>query len=238
MAKEILLFIGFDEPTRSAIKEELVATLHLQAMFTNSVKDGLEKALILTPVVIFLGEDLSNYTPLDFLGVLRQSSCICPVILITRHNEPTYLIEHFRAGINDYLLLPLAVEQDVERIQGVIEQGKERTEREKVNRKLLTVEAVQITLTTLSHYLNNYITALKGNLTLMQEMLEQKAEAEKVNEVLQKGLVNMECIQLVLQVLFNTTNITFTHYDDSVPMIDIQDALIKELNHLENRIIG
>jgi DNA-binding NtrC family response regulator len=238
MAKEILLFIGFDEPTRSAIKEELVATLHLQAMFTNSVKDGLEKALILTPVVIFLGEDLSNYTPLDFLGVLRQSSCICPVILITRHNEPAYLIEHFRAGINDYLLLPLAVDQDIERIQKVIEQGKERTEREKVNRKLLTVEAVQITLTTLSHYLNNYITALKGNLTLMQEMLEQKAEVEKVNEVLQKGLVNMECIQLVLQVLFNTTNITFTHYDDSVPMIDIQDALIKELNHLENRIIG
>jgi len=238
MAKEILLFIGFDEPTRSVIKEELVAALHLQGMFTNSVKDGLEKALILTPAVIFLGEDLSNYTPLDFLGVLRQSCCICPVIMITRHNEPAYLIEHFRAGINDYLLLPLAVDQDIERIQKVIEQGKERTEREKVNRKLLTVEAVQITLTTLSHYLNNYITALKGNLTLMQEMLEQKAEAEKVNEVLQKGLVNMECIQLVLQVLFNTTNITFTHYDDSVPMIDIQDALIKELNHLENRIIG
>jgi FixJ family two-component response regulator/uncharacterized protein YoaH (UPF0181 family) len=238
MAKELLLFIGFNEPTRPKIKEELVASLHLQAMFTNSVKDGLEKALLLTPVVIFLGEELPNYTPLDFMGVLRQSSCICPVILITTHSDPQYLIENFRAGINDYLLFPLSVNRDIERVREVIAQGKERMEREKVNRKLLTIEAVQITLTTLSHYLNNYITALKGNLTLMQEMLEQKAASEKISEVLQKGLVNMECIQLVLQVLFNTTNITFTNYDDSVPMIDIQDALIKELNHLENRIIG
>ena len=100
---------------------------------------------------------------------------------------------------------------------------------------MILVEAVQITMTTLSHYMNNYLTALDGNLTLLQESIQTNQQDSTFTEIVKNSQTNLSCIKRVMQVLLNTTSISFTKYDDSIPMIDIRAALMQELNCIENK---
>jgi DNA-binding response OmpR family regulator len=235
MEEGTILLIENDQQIKELLIVDVLQPLGVQPLIASTGKEGLEKALLLSPVLILVGETLPDLSTLEFLSVLRQSTFTSPVVLLTVDQNPSHLIEAFEQGISDFLLLPFNSGQAKQTIQRVLKMGLEQHERDKSNNNLRLVEAIQITITTLSHYLNNYITALNGDLTLLQEMVAQDPGKTQMKEVVQNSQANMDYIKLVLQVLLNTTSVSLTNYDNSIPMIDIKDAITREFTHLENQ---
>jgi DNA-binding response OmpR family regulator len=231
----IILVIESDTQNRAFLIDQVLHPLSYRIACASTGKIGLEQALLVSPILIIIGESLPDFSSLEFLSIFQQSSCASPILLLTENPSQTHLIEAFKQGICDYLLLPTKIDVARETLQRVLKNALEKSRREKLNKKLLMVEAIQITLTTLSHYLNNYLTALGGDLTLLQESLQSDAERSSMVEIVKNGQNNLECIQLVTQVLFNTTSVSFTQYDDSIPMIDIQNAIMQEFTRMENK---
>lgn len=96
-------------------------------------------------------------------------------------------------------------------------------------RQAVSHETIQKTVVTLSHYLYNYLMALKGNLVLLQENLQrQEAEADLL-QLLAESLSSANRIQAVLQVLQRTSQVKQATYTGQTQMIDIESALRKEL---------
>ena len=235
MEEGTILLIENDQQIKELLINDVLQPLGVQPLIASTGKEGLEKALLLSPVLILVGETLPDLSTFEFLSVLRQSTFTSPVVLLTADQNLSHLIETFEQGISDFLLIPFNSEQAKQTIQRVFKMGREQQERDKSNNNLRLVEAIQITITTLSHYLNNYITALNGDLTLLQEMVAQDPDKSQMKEVIQNSQASMDYIKLVLQVLLNTTSVSLTKYDNSIPMIDIKDAVTREFTHLENQ---
>lgn len=226
-----LLFISSDEETKTSLNKLVFQPLRNEPILASNGRVGLEMALLYSPTAILLDETVPDCA--DFLIALLQSDCSSPVLLLTRDHSPDHLIASFRQGIKDFILLPLEPELAQKTLQEVLQWGCAQADREKLNRCLLSNEAVQITIATLSHYMNNYLTALSGNLVLLNEMADPEAGNLQLQKTLEDCQKNIQYINTVLRVLLNTTNIRFTNYDGTIPMIDIQDALIKELKYLD-----
>jgi response regulator of citrate/malate metabolism len=235
MKDGVVLIIGAETQTQEHLIKVVTDSLGYRTLIAKDGKTGLEQALLLSPIAILVGEFLADFSSLEFISVLKQSSCASPIILLAADQTQEHVVEAFRQGISDYLLMPDGEEAAGETIRRVINNTVAQRERETLNKKLLMVEAIQITMTTLSHYLNNYVTGLSGDLTLLRESIQQNPHDASLVEIVQKSQTNLECIKLVMQVLFNTTSVTFTQYNDSVPMIDIKDALMRELNYIEDK---
>ena len=231
----VVLVIATDEYVRTFFLQKVLKPLGYRILIANNEKQGLEQALLQNPDLILFGNSQADEPDLQFLTILKQSTCISPVVLLMATESKEYVIKAFKQGISDYLLLPVDVEKAQETIKRVITNSIEKCEREKLNQRLIMVEAVQITITTLSHYMNNYLTALDGNLTLLRESIQIDQQGSTFAEIVKNSQINLSCIKMVMQVLLNTTSISFTKYDDSIPMIDIRAPLTQELNRIENK---
>jgi DNA-binding response OmpR family regulator len=231
-----ILLISSDEEIIKTIDASIFKPLRYEPLYASNSNEGLEKVISFSPSAVLLDESIPGYQ--DFLTAFRQSANKSSIVLLTRNKTAKHQIASFRLGINDLILLPLSLQAAQKTVQQALKAGRDRIDREKLNRKLLTVEAVQITMTTLSHYLNNYATALNGNLTLLKEIAQLELENENLLKLVQDSQTNLHCMQVVQEVLFNTTNISFVDYDNSVTMIDIEDALTNELKYIEKKKNG
>lgn len=141
-------------------------------------------------------------------------------------------VEAFRLGVKDYLDKPFTVDEMLQAIDKALREQRLAAEQDRLNRNLLTAEAVRITVVTLSHYLNNRLMVLDNGLTLLEEELLQKTSDPTSLKILQDCYNSALGIQAVLQVLRNTTKVELTPYTPTTPMINIQAALQDALDKL------
>jgi DNA-binding response OmpR family regulator len=226
-----ILVVSSNEEMIASLNNALFEPLRNEPVLAPNGRTGLEKALLFSPSVILLDECIPDLS--DFLTGLRQANVNRPVLLLTKDHNCDHIIESFRLGISDFLFLPIEGETSINTVQSALRFGWEQSDREKLNEKLLTSEAIQITIATLSHYVNNSLTALSGNLTLLREMIDQGVEKEQAFSAIADSQSNIQYITAVLKVLLNTTNVRFTEYDNSISMIDIEAPLQKELRSIE-----
>lgn len=227
----MILVIISDTKVRQSVEANVLQPLGLEAVIAENEKAGLELAVVRDPQLILLDGKKGDITKKTIIPILRQSGSLSPVIYVSDACDAE-LLEAFRFGISDFIKLPLDVAEAQSTITRVIQNSDADRERQLSNQKLLLEEAVRITLTTLSHYLNNYLTALTGNLTLLSESLQNQDSLERQMEILTKCKRDMANIKKVIEVLVNTTIIKLTEYDDSAKMIDIDGLLFSELNRI------
>lgn len=227
----MILVIIDDPDVQQNIQTRVLEPLGHEVLIAKNEKAGLEMALLKNPQLILVGGPKADLTKTKMLSVLRQSCSLSPVVYVSDAGDAE-IIEAFRHGITDCIKLPLDEAEAQSIITRVIENSIDNRERQVKNQKLLLEEAVRITLTTLSHYLNNYLTALDGNLTLLNESLQSQDSVDRQIEILAKSERDVVKIKKVIEVLVNTTIIKLTEYDDSAKMIDIDDMLFSELNKI------
>lgn len=235
MDNGVVLIIEADEDICRFFEEKILKPLGYKILSARNEKQGLELALLNSPDLILLGESLAGMPELKFLSVLAQSVNNSPVVMLTTNASKDDLLAAFQRGMSDYIALPARFDTARETIKRMIDNGNARNQREESNHRLLRVEAVQITMITLSHYINNYLTALDGNLTLLAEYIQQGKGIASLVEIVEHSQTNLSCIEMVLQILLNTTSVSFTKYDDTTQMIDIHDEMINELKRIEKK---
>jgi len=230
MEETRILIIDVDLRRQKFFKESIFYENTYQVEVVPSVKEGLEYALSNKPDLILFGATENSVQDLNFLNLLQKGGCSSPVILLIEINSQIEIVDAFRKGIKDFITFPADREFVLQKVLAIIAQNKENERREYLDRQLIRVEAIQITMTTLSHYLNNYLTSLDGNFILLSENPHPEEMDPVCREVLQKSKIDLQNIKTVIRVLVNTKSVSFTQYDDSMPMIDIRSALSKELN--------
>jgi DNA-binding response OmpR family regulator len=227
----MILVIISDTEVRQNIEANVLQPLGLEVAIAENEKTGLEMAIVQDPQLILVDGKNGDITKKTIIPILRQSGSSSPIIYVADASDAE-LLEAFRFGISDFIKLPLDIAEAQSTIIRIIEKSDADRERQFSNQKLLLDEAVRITLTTLSHYLNNYLTALSGNLTLLSEALQNQDSLERQMEILTKSKRDLANIKKVIEVLVNTTIFKLTEYDDSAKMIDIDGLLFSELNRI------
>ncbi len=232
MTGETILVIDDSLEMRSLMERSILAPLGYQVILAPDGKSGLEAAVRNSPDLIFLDMSMPGMSGLEMLVALRRTECKSPVIFMTSFGTENIAVEAFRLGVRDYLNKPFTPEEVQWAVDRALYESRLAREREELSHRLLTAEAVRVTVITLSHYLNNNLMTISGSLTLLYEALELGRPEMDIFEVIQKGKEGVKGIQAIMNVLSRTTDIKLTPYSNTTPMIDIAAALEAELKKL------
>jgi DNA-binding response OmpR family regulator len=233
MAHETILVIDDSGDMLNILDKYFLAPSGFYVITAMDGPTGLEMALLQHPDLILLDMNLPRMSGLEILSALRQADCLTPVIFMTVYGSEQVAVEAFRLGVRDYLSKPFTREDVKQVIDRALHEVRLERERETLNRSLVTAEAVRVTTITLSHYLNNYLTTLKGGLTLLEEALEQKLPDPELFEIVGTSQRSAMSIQAVMKVLLGITNVKLSNYSLTTPMINIEAALRKELSQIQ-----
>lgn len=227
----MILVIISDPKISSCLEKKILKPLGNEVCLASNEKHGLELALVENPDLVLIGGAALSPSLNSMISIIHQSKPSVPIILVCDADMDS-IVDAFRIGISDFIKMPLAEKDARDVITRVLETSEVIRQREKDDHKLLLDEAVRITQTTLSHYLNNYLTALDGDLILLHESLQNKNSQKRQLEILNKSQRDTACIKKVIEVLVNTTSVKLTEYDNSSKMIDIDAPLFIELNRI------
>jgi CheY-like chemotaxis protein len=229
MAGETILIVDDSREIRILLHEDVLPAMGFKTFAAADGREGLDLAARCRPDLILLDMNMPRMSGLEMLAALRQDQFAAPAILMTAYGSEHVAIEAFRLGVRDYIVKPFTNEEMLKAIDRALNESRLARAQEELNRNLMTAEIVRVTVVTLSHYLNNHLTTLKGGLTLLGEALTEKAPDPYLLDILQASRKSALSIQAVMKVLLGATGIRLCSYTDSTMMVDIESALREEL---------
>ena len=232
MPNELILIVDDNAEMLELLKKHILAPLGYRVASAGDGKQGLEMAVQLNPDLIMLDMNMPRMTGLEMLAALRQTDCASPVIFMTVEGSEQIAVEAFRLGVRDYLSKPFTHQDAQQAIDRALREMRLERERSHLNQNLLTAEAVRVTVVTLSHYLNNALTPLKGSLVLLDEALQQDLPDPELLKLVQESRRSAASIQAVMRVLLTATDIELVPYTPTTPILDIEAAVRQELRKM------
>jgi len=230
MTCETILVVDDNLDFARTLERYTLAPLGYQVLYAANGQSGLQLAVSHLPDLILLDMNMPNMTGMEMLRALRQTDCTSPVIFMTMHGSESIAVDAFRLGVRDYLVKPFAIEEAQQAVDRALREKRLIREKEDHAQNLLIAETVRRTVVTLSHYINNYLTALNGNLSLLAEAFPQENWDDlDLLLTLQEAQDSSRKIEAVLRVLQSVTKVEHTTYHAQISMIDIENDLQKEL---------
>ncbi len=230
MAGETILIVDDSRDIRILLDEDILSPMGFSVHAAGDGKAGLDLAGRCRPDLILLDMNMPRMSGLEMLAALRAEQSTAPAILMTAYGSENVAIEAFRLGVRDYIIKPFTSDEILQTIDRALNESRLARQKEELNRNLITAEIVRVTVVTLSHYLNNHLTTLKGGLTLLGESLAEKAPDPYLLDILQASRKSALSIQAVMKVLTDATGVRLCAYTDSTMMMDIEAALQEELS--------
>jgi DNA-binding response OmpR family regulator len=227
MPSETILIIEQDSEILDFLEKDVLAPQNYTVLVANTPQSALEKALVFTPDLILFAINNSQMEDLQVLVELRKTIVQSPAILMISGEIESITINALRLGVRDYLIKPLTAEEVNQAIEHVLHDTRALREQEQLILDPKAIDTVHTTIVTLSHYLNNYLTTLKGNLTLLEESLNQEQPALDLNQLIQESRYSVMNIQAVIQVMLRASNVKLSSYSEHTTMIDLQNSLIQ-----------
>jgi DNA-binding response OmpR family regulator len=230
MAGETILVVDDSREIRNLLDEGVLSPMGFAVHSAEDGLAGLELASRCRPDLILLDMNMPRMSGLEMLAALRDDHLAAPAILMTAYGSENVAIEAFRLGVRDYIIKPFTDEEILGAIDRALNESRLTRAHEELNRNLMTAEIVRVTVVTLSHYVNNHLTTLKGGLTLLGESLAEKAPDPYLLDILQASRKSALSIQAVMKVLQDATGVRLCSYTDTTMMMDIEAALREELS--------
>jgi DNA-binding response OmpR family regulator len=230
MAGESILIVDDSRDIRRLLEEDILTPMGFRVAAAGDGKAGFDSAMRSRPDLILLDMNMPRMSGLEMLAALRREQCTIPAILMTAYGSEHVAIEAFRLGVRDYIIKPFTGEELLQAVDRALNEFRLARAQEELNRNLMTAEIVRVTVVTLSHYLNNHLTTLKGGLTLLGESLAEKAPDPYLLDILQASKKSAASIQAVMKVMSDATGVRVCPYTDSTMMVDIEAALREELS--------
>ncbi len=236
MENETILIVD-DSQYFTEMLEDLLSSMKYKTISAVDGRCGLQAALERQPDLIFLDMSMPGMDGLEMLQELHGANCQFPVIFMTAHGSERIAIDAFRLGVRDYLRKPFTREEARGAIDGALREKRLLRERDHLDRTLQGAKAVQATAVTLSHYLNNYLTALNGSLQLLEEILPQDRCQPELLQLIENSRASSANIEAVMRVLQRFTDLKLSSYAGTTLMLDIETAIEKELDELRRQYL-
>ncbi len=228
MDKETILVIDDNLELQHILSEFMLGPLGYKILCAGDGKKGLAMAQEHRPDLIMLDMNMPCMDGLGVLKALHQSDSKIPVIFMTVHGSEELATETFRLGIRNYLTKPFSVKTAQAAVDQALQETRLEREKELLSRNLLAAETVRQTVTTLSHHINNQLMVVSGNLSLLQEALEQESRLsnrDNLLEMVQNSTSSVLKIECVLKTLEKLNKIEPAAYHNQLQMIDIASLL-------------
>jgi GAF domain-containing protein/CheY-like chemotaxis protein len=142
MARERILIID-DKIEIIAFLVDLLQPLGYVLASALNGEEGLSKALKELPDLILLDLNMPGMSGMQVLEALHRHDCQSPVILMTLYGSESVAVQAFRLGVRNYIVKPFHIDELLAAIEGALEKGRLRRERERLvaelseaNRKL------------------------------------------------------------------------------------------------------
>ncbi len=233
MAQETILVVDDSSEFAQTLTKYMLIPLGYHVLYAANGEQGLDVALTHSPDLIISDMNMPRLDGMGMLSALRQAGYQPPVIFMTMHGSESIVVQAFRLGVRDYLMKPFTVIEVEQAIDHALQETRLAHEKEELTRNLAASEAIRQTTITLAHYVNNYLMALNGNLTLLQEdLLQKNPSRQKLLKMAQESQTQTEKIDTVLRVLQRVTKVQQTTYHGQVSILDIEAALREELEQL------
>lgn len=232
MASETILIVDDNQQFARTLIDYMLKPAGYRVIHADNGQAGIRLATDHEPDLILLDMHMPHMTGLQVLEALRQTDCRAPVLFMTGEGTEAIAVKAFRLGVRDYLVKPFDSEILQEAVDRALAEIRLVREKEKLTKDVIVSETVRQTVVTLSHYLNNYLMVLNGNLFLLSEGMPAQAKnnrAAELKKIITDCQRSAEKIETVLHVLQRVTKARMTTYHGKIKMIDIEKALKKEL---------
>ena len=205
-----------------------------ETVYSASPLEALELANAEHPDLALVDMNMPEMNGMDVVRRLRSMPALSdiPIVMFTAEDQADQKKAGFAAGVDDYLIKPFegdVIEESINRALSKTRLAREKNELESV---LIVAGATCQTVTTLTQRINSQMVIVNGGLNLMQENAARPgglSTYKSTKTILRDCLNSTDHIQAVLRVMEKITEVDLTAYHEDTHIMDINDALQKEL---------
>jgi DNA-binding response OmpR family regulator len=133
---ERILVVESDPDTSDLIGRQALQPLGYQVSIAADGANAIRQALQFQPDVMIIALNLQGLSGKDLLVALSSQGVTTPVIVLAQKGEEPAVIQAFRLGANDYLMLPAREAEVVSAVERTMKQVRESRARAKLDQQL------------------------------------------------------------------------------------------------------
>lgn len=174
---ERILVVESDPDVSDLISRQALQPLGYQVVVAADSGNAIKQALQFQPDVIVAGLNLPGLSGKDLLVAFSSQGISTPIIVLAEKGQENTVIQAFRLGANDYLMLPLREAEVVSAVERALKQVRESRSREKLDQQIKQMNAE------LQHRLRDLTTIFSVGRAVIS-ITDQRALFEKIVEAL------------------------------------------------------
>jgi len=138
---ERILVVESDPDISDLISRQALGPLGYQVSVASDAGSAIRQALQFQPDVILAALNLQGLSGKDLLVAFSSQGISTPIIVLAEKGEESNVIQAFRLGASDYLMLPLREAEVVSAVERALKQVRESRSREKLDQQLKQTNA-------------------------------------------------------------------------------------------------
>ena len=140
-AVERILVVESDPDVSDLISRQALQPLGYQVVVAADAGSAIKQALQFQPDVIVAALNLPGLSGKDLLVAFSSQGIATPIIVLAEKGQESAVIQAFRLGANDYLMLPLREAEIVSAVERALKQQRESHAREKLDKQIKQTNA-------------------------------------------------------------------------------------------------
>ena len=134
--RERILIVEHDPVVSDLIARQTLQASGYQVFVASDGSTAISKALQWSPDLVLIDLHLPGLTGKDLMVALSSQGLQVPIIILAKRGSESDIMQTFRLGAADYLLLPVREAEVIAAVERVLRQGLDRRERERLAQQL------------------------------------------------------------------------------------------------------
>ncbi len=134
--RDRILLVENDPVVADLIGRQALQAVGYQVVIVGDANAAIPRAIQWVPDLIVTDVNLPGLSGKDLLVAIRSQGIQTPVVLLAQRGQESDIVQAFRLGAADYLLLPVREAEVVSAVERVLKQVNERRERERLAQQL------------------------------------------------------------------------------------------------------
>lgn len=138
---ERILVVESDPDVSDLISRQALQPLGYQVVVASDAGSAIKQALQFQPDVIVAALNLPGLSGKDLLVAFSSQGIATPIIVLAEKGQEGAVIQAFRLGASDYLMMPLREAEIVSSVERALKQQRESHAREKLDKQIKQTNA-------------------------------------------------------------------------------------------------
>jgi DNA-binding response OmpR family regulator/signal transduction histidine kinase len=134
--RDRIMIVENDAVVADLIGRQALQSMGYQILVVGDATSAISKAIQWAPDLVITDINLPGLSGKDLMVALSSQGMNTPMILLAQRGQEADIIQAFRLGAADYLLLPVREAEVISAVERVLTQVHERRERERLSQRL------------------------------------------------------------------------------------------------------